>query len=74
MKWIELPLGPVTAQAFLAFPEVLDSNKPLPLVIAQHGIGSTPESTFKGGGYNTYAKSTSESRIRCTGTDEPQID
>jgi len=55
-EWIELPLGPVTAQAFLAFPEVLDSNKPLPLVIAQHGIGSTPESTFKGGGYNTYAK------------------
>lgn len=55
-EWIELPLGPLTAQAFIAFPERQDSNKPLPLVIAQHGIGSTPESPFQGGGYNIYAK------------------
>jgi hypothetical protein len=55
-EWIELPLGPITAQAFIAFPENRNNDKPLPLVIAQHGIGSTPESTFKGGGYNTYAK------------------
>jgi len=55
-EWIELPLGPLTAQAFIAFPDRQDSNKPLPLVIAQHGIGSTPESPFKGGGYNIYAK------------------
>lgn len=54
-EWIELPLGPITAQAFIAFPGRQNNNKPLPLVIAQHGIGSTPESTFKGGGYNTYA-------------------
>jgi len=54
-EWIELPLGPLTAQAFIAFPGEKASNKPLPLVIAQHGIGSTPESPFKGGNYNTYA-------------------
>lgn len=55
-EWLELPLGPLTAQAFLAFPPGTDSNKPIPLVIAQHGIGSTPESPYKGGGYNYYAK------------------
>ncbi|HOS71345.1 MAG TPA: alpha/beta hydrolase family protein [Bacteroidales bacterium] len=55
-EWLELPLGPLTAQAFLAFPPGTDKNKPVPLVIAQHGIGSTPESPYKGGGYNYYAK------------------
>jgi hypothetical protein len=55
-EWIELPLGPLTAQAFLAFPAGTNKQNPVPVVIAQHGIGSTPESPFRGGGYNTYAK------------------
>jgi len=55
-EWIELPLGPVTAQAFLAFPAGADRTKPVPMVIAQHGIGSTPESPYKIGAYNTYAR------------------
>jgi len=55
-EWLELPLGPVTAQAFLAFPGGSAKNNPLPLVIVQHGIGSTPETTFREGNYNAYAK------------------
>jgi dienelactone hydrolase len=55
-EWLELPLGPVTAQAFLAFPAGTLSNKPLPLIIVQHGIGSTPETPFRGGAYHEYAK------------------
>jgi dienelactone hydrolase len=54
--WIELPLGPITAQAFLAFPEGANSQKPVPLIIVQHGIGSTPETPFRGGAYHEYAK------------------
>jgi dienelactone hydrolase len=55
-EWIELPLGPITAQAFLAFPTGQAGNKKLPLVIVQHGIGSTPETPFRGGAYHEYAK------------------
>ena len=55
-EWVELPLGPITAQAFLAFPSGQAGNKKLPLVIVQHGIGSTPETTFRGGAYHEYAK------------------
>ena len=55
-EWIEVPLGPVAAQAFLAFPAGQVSNKKLPLVIVQHGIGSTPETPFRGGAYHEYAK------------------
>ena len=55
-EWLELPLGPVTAQAFLAFPAGQPGNKKLPLVIVQHGIGSTPETPFRGGAYHEYAK------------------
>ena len=55
-EWIELPLGPVTAQAFIAFPERVDEDGPLPLIIVQHGIGSTPETTFRGGNYHFYAR------------------
>lgn len=54
-EWIELPLGPVTAQAFLAFPENAGDKEPLPLIIVQHGIGSTPETAFREGGYNECA-------------------
>ncbi len=55
-EWIELPLGPVTAQAFLAFPAINHAGRKLPLVIVQHGIGSTPETPFRGGAYHEYAK------------------
>jgi hypothetical protein len=55
-EWLELSLGPVTAQAFLAFPEGKGNKDRLPLVIVQHGIGSTPETTFRIGNYNAYAR------------------
>lgn len=55
-EWIELPLGPLTAQAILAFPQQSDRNCKLPLIIVQHGIGSTPETTFRGGDYHAYAR------------------
>ena len=55
-EWLELPLGPVSAQAFLAFPAGTPAGRKLPLVIVQHGIGSTPETPFRGGAYHEYAK------------------
>jgi hypothetical protein len=57
-EWIELPLGPVTAQAILAFPENAGKDNPVPLVIAQHGIGSYPETTFERNNelYHSYAR------------------
>jgi dienelactone hydrolase len=55
-EWIELPLGMITAQAFLAFPSGADKEEHLPIVIVQHGIGSTPETPFRGGDYHAYAK------------------
>lgn len=55
-EWIELPLGPITAQAFLAFPAGASKQNQVPVIIVQHGIGSTPETTFRGGNYHAYAK------------------
>lgn len=55
-EWVELPLGPVTAQAILAFPEKAGIKDKVPLILVQHGIGSTPETTFRNGAYNAYAK------------------
>lgn len=55
-EWIELPLGPITAQAILAFPSDADQKKPVPIVIVQHGIGSSPETPFGTGNYHEYAK------------------
>jgi len=43
-EWLSLPLGMIKAEGLLAFPDLGDP--PFPLVIAQHGIGSTPERTF----------------------------
>jgi hypothetical protein len=44
-EWISLPLaGGLKAEGLLAFPE--DARGPMPLVIAQHGIGSYPERVF----------------------------
>ena len=55
-EWIELPLGMVTAQAVLAFPAGASKQKPVPIIVVQHGIGSTPETPFSSGGYHEYAK------------------
>jgi dipeptidyl aminopeptidase/acylaminoacyl peptidase len=45
-EWITLPLGSLQAEAILIFPSTASPEKPVPLVIAQHGIGSTPETAF----------------------------
>jgi hypothetical protein len=55
-EWIELPLGGITAQAFLAFPAGASDHNKVPVIIVQHGIGSTPETTFRGDAYHEYAK------------------
>ena len=55
-EWLDLPLGMITAQAFLAFPAGKGKGDHVPLVIVQHGIGSTPETPFRGGAYHAYAK------------------
>jgi len=43
-EWLSLPLGGIKAEGLLTIPE--SGEAPFPLVIAQHGIGSTPERTF----------------------------
>ena len=43
-EWLTLPLGPIKAEALLVIPE--NTAKPVPLVIAQHGIDSYPERVF----------------------------
>jgi hypothetical protein len=43
-EWMAIPMGPLKAEALLAFPE--DRSRPAPLVIAQHGIDSFPERVF----------------------------
>lgn len=56
-EWLTLSLGPVSAEAILAFPPGARKDKPVPLIIAQHGIGSGPETTFENGkNYHAYAK------------------
>lgn len=59
-EWISLPLGPLAAEAVFAVPGGASPQKPVPLVIAQHGIGSFPERTFgladDGGAYHSYAR------------------
>jgi dienelactone hydrolase len=57
-EWIELSLGPVNAQAILAFPSDAGNDRPVPLIIAQHGIGSYPETPFEKGNeaYHAYAR------------------
>ncbi|MBD3628183.1 alpha/beta hydrolase family protein [Cyclobacterium sp.] len=55
-EWLTLPLGMLTAEAVLAFPEGAGKNQPVPLIIVQHGIGSTPETPFSTGAYHEYAK------------------
>lgn len=54
-EWIELPLGMLTAQALLAFPDGASAERPCPIIIVQHGIGSSPETPFGEGNYHQYA-------------------
>ena len=54
-EWLVLPLGPVTAEGILVFPPGASKEKPVPIVIVQHGIGSTPEKTFEIGNKNYHA-------------------
>ena len=54
-----MPLGPLAAEAILVVPKNATPDKPVPLVIAQHGLGSFPESVFglpKPGLYNNYGR------------------
>lgn len=59
-EWLTLPLGPLTAEGLLALPDGVTSSAPVPLIIAQHGIGSHPERTFgvldEGDHYHSYAR------------------
>lgn len=57
-EWLVLPLGDLTAEAVLVFPPNTSARQPVPLVIAQHGIGSTPETPFSNptAGYHAYAR------------------
>lgn len=59
-QWLTVPLSGLTAEGLLALPVAASAQNPVPLVIAQHGIGSHPERTFgvldEGGHYNRYAE------------------
>jgi hypothetical protein len=58
-QWLTLPLGPLAAEGLLVVPVQASAEQPVPLVIAQHGIGSHPERTFgvldEGEHYHRYA-------------------
>lgn len=55
-EWLELPLGGISAEAIFALPKGAKKNKPVPLIIVQHGNGSYPETTFENGpNYHAYA-------------------
>jgi dienelactone hydrolase len=43
-EWVSVPLGALRAEGLLVFPE--NVSRPVPLVVAQHGIGSFPERVF----------------------------
>jgi len=59
-EWLTVPLGELTAEGLLVVPAHASPQSPVPLVIAQHGIGSHPERTFgvldEGEHYHRYAK------------------
>jgi len=59
-EWLTLPLGGLTAEGLLVLPAEASPEKPVPLVIAQHGIGSFPERTFgvmdEGDAYHRYSE------------------
>ncbi len=43
-EWVTLPLGWLDSEAILVIPS--NATGPVPLIIAQHGIGSFPEKVF----------------------------
>jgi hypothetical protein len=45
-EWLTVPLGALTAEGIFAVPKGATREKPVPLVIVQHGIGSFPERSF----------------------------
>lgn len=52
-EWVSVPIGGINAEGILAVPRKAPGR--VPLVIAQHGIGSSPELVFGvGGGANAY--------------------
>jgi hypothetical protein len=57
-EWLSLPLGPIRAEGALVIPR--EAEAPVPLVISQHGIGSTPERVFglndPGDAYHRYGR------------------
>lgn len=59
-EWVTVPLGGLTAEGVFALPERASREKPVPLVIVQHGIGSFPERNFgvmdQGDAYHSYAR------------------
>ncbi|MBZ0256520.1 S9 family peptidase [bacterium] len=58
-EWITLPLGDLYAEGLLAVPSEATAENPVPLIIAQHGIGSSPDRAFglldDGDHYHNYA-------------------
>lgn len=58
-EWLTLPLGGLTSEGLLVIPADATPEKPVPLVIAQHGLGSHPERTLgvldEGDHYHCYA-------------------
>jgi hypothetical protein len=59
-EWWRVPLGELTAEGIFAAPADATAGKRVPLVIVQHGIGSTPEKNFglmdPSGAYHAYAR------------------
>lgn len=56
-EWIRIPLGGIYAEGMLALPKGASKEKPVPIIIAQHGIGSGSETPFENGkNYYAYAK------------------
>jgi len=56
-EWVTIPLGGIQAEGILAFPPGASKDNPVPIIIAQHGIGSGPETPFEDGkSYHAYAK------------------
>lgn len=45
-EWITIPVGGLTAEGIFAAPKGASRERPAPLVIVQHGIGSFPERNF----------------------------
>ncbi len=59
-EWLTVPLGALTTEGIFAVPKGATPEKPVPLVIVQHGIGSFPERNFgvmdEGDAYHSYAR------------------